>query len=112
MLIFTLITFSCYNDSEDGLFPIEAINGSACDSAIYTFSGAIKPMINNNCISCHSGGKNVLKTYDDISTNADKIYKSITHASGALAMPQNSSKLDDCTIKQFEKWMQAGKLNN
>lgn len=112
LILLSIILTSCYNDSEDGLFPMEAIDGSKCDSSVYTYSAVIKPMIDANCISCHSGGGTVLKTYNDISSQANLIYSTITHASGYQAMPQGSSKLDDCTIKQFEKWMKAGKPNN
>jgi hypothetical protein len=113
MLIFSIVIIvsSCYNDSEEGLFPQNVIDAQ-CDTTVFTFSLAIKPMIDANCITCHKTQSPVLKTFDDVSLNATRILGSIKHQSGYIAMPQGSSVLESCKITQFEKWMTTGKKNN
>lgn len=91
---------------------------SACDTAVYTFSGAVQPVINTYCKGCHNpasmGGGIDLSTYAAIRTvalNGDLI-GSIKHSPGFVAMPQGGNKLSECQIRQIEKWIQAGSANN
>ena len=109
--ILTLAYFvtSCYNDSEEGLFPGSYINTS-CDTLNVTFSGSIKPIIEGNCITCHSSQLPTLNNYSNISSNASAILKSIRRE-GASPMPPTTS-LDDCSVKKFEIWINSGKPNN
>lgn len=106
-----LIAFSCYNDSEETLFPQNFIN-SQCDTSVFTYSAAIKPMIDASCLTCHSTQSLVLNNYNDITQNATRILGSIKHQGGYMAMPQGSAKLEDCKIIQFEKWISNGKKND
>lgn len=108
-ILITAILSSCYNDSEEGLFPGSYINTS-CDTLNVTFSGAIKPMIDGNCITCHSTQQPTLSNYSNISGNASTILKSIKRE-GASPMPPTTS-LDDCNVKKFEIWINNGKPNN
>jgi hypothetical protein len=90
----------------------------ACDTATFTYSGAVFPIITNYCRGCHNpaslGGGINLSTYTDIRTVAvnGKLLGSIKHLAGYQPMPQGGNKLSDCQIRQFEKWIQAGMLNN
>lgn len=89
-----------------------------CDTAIFTFSGAVMPLINTYCKGCHNpaslGGGIDLSTYNTIILVADngKLMGSIKHASGFVAMPQGGNKLQDCQITQIEKWIASGANNN
>lgn len=91
---------------------------AACDTAVFTFSGVIKPMMDSKCKGCHNpanlGGNIDLSTYNDIKTVAlnGKLYGSITHQPGYSPMPKNSAKLSDCEIIQVRKWIDAGTPNN
>jgi uncharacterized membrane protein len=89
-----------------------------CDSSLFTFSGAIQPLIQNKCQGCHSStsaqGGIDLSTYTLVKAKvADgKLWGSINHQTGFSAMPKNGAKLSDCEIRQFQKWIAAGALNN
>jgi hypothetical protein len=74
--------------------------------------------MNTYCKGCHNptslGGGIDVSTYTAVKTIAanGKLMGSITHATGFIAMPQGSNKLSDCRIKQVQKWISAGSLNN
>jgi hypothetical protein len=96
----------------------DLVCASMCDSSIFTFSGAIQPIIQNKCQGCHSGtnaqGGIDLSNYTLLKAkvNDGKLWGSINQLPGYSAMPKNGAKLSDCEIKQFEKWIAAGALNN
>lgn len=89
-----------------------------CDTALFTYSGAIAPIVNTYCKGCHNpsslGGNIDLSTYAGIKAIAanGKLMGSITHTTGFIAMPQSGNKLSDCRIQQIQKWIAAGTLNN
>ena len=91
---------------------------SACDTNQFTYSGAVKVLMQNKCIGCHNpgslGGNIDLSTYSGVQTVAlnGKLYGSITHQPGYSPMPKNTAKLSDCEIIQVQKWIAAGSLNN
>lgn len=106
-LVFKWISQGAKNNSCNG-----------CDTTVFTYTLAIAPMMNTYCKGCHNpaslGGGIDLSTYTGVKTVAanGKLYGSITHATGFSAMPKNSAKLSDCQIKQVQKWVAAGALNN
>lgn len=89
-----------------------------CDTAVFTYSSAIKNTIQNKCVGCHNpsslGGSVDLSTYTSTRTVAlnGKLNGSITQQPGYSAMPKNSAKLSDCEIRQIQKWINAGAPNN
>lgn len=88
---------------------------SACDSNIFTFSGAVLPTVQSQCMGCHSGGSPsaslVLDNYTNIldAVNNKNLYSRITTSTNP--MPP-TGLMSDCKIKQIKKWIDAGKLNN
>ncbi len=87
-------------------------NTCACDTNIYTFSEAVNPIIKRNCLGCHGANSNIpLNTFQQISDNADLILADITYQNNPMPKPP-AAKLSDCKIRQIEKWIQSGKLNN
>lgn len=92
--------------------------GSSCDANVFTYSGAVKTMLDTKCVGCHSatnpGGNINLSTYASVRTVAlnGKLYGSIAHQTGFSPMPKNSAKLSDCEITQVQRWIAAGALNN
>lgn len=87
-----------------------------CDTANYTYSSAIAPMVNTYCVGCHNsasvpGGS--LMDYNSVKTAAvsGRLMGDISHQSGYVAMPPGI-QLSSCQITQFEKWVAAGALNN
>ncbi len=91
---------------------------SGCDSSIFTYTGAIVPLMDTYCKGCHNttlaSGNVDLSNYNAVKTvvGNGKLMGSITHASGFVAMPQGGNKLSDCQISQVDKWIKAGALNN
>jgi hypothetical protein len=89
-----------------------------CDTAVFTYSGAVKPIMDNKCVGCHNpgnlGGNIDVSTYNATKVIAlnGKLYGSVAHQTGFSAMPKNAAKLSDCEIRQIQKWITAGSLNN
>ncbi len=89
-----------------------------CDTAVFTYSGAVKNMMLTKCAGCHNpaslGGNIDLSTYAGTKVVADngKLYGSVAHSAGFSAMPKNAAKLSDCEIRQIQKWIQSGSPNN
>jgi len=91
---------------------------SACDTTVFTYSGAVKSIMQNKCVGCHNpaslGGNIDLSTYNAVkivATNG-KLYGSVAHLQGYSPMPKNAAKLSDCEITQIKKWIDAGSQNN
>lgn len=88
---------------------------STCDSTVFTYSGAISPII-ANCVGCHKpgslGGGVDLSNFAGVQTVAlnGKLLASLKRTTNW--MPQGGNKLSDCQIRQFEKWINAGAQNN
>ncbi len=89
-----------------------------CDTAVFTYSSAIKPIMDTKCVGCHNpaslGGNINVSTYSALRIVAlnGKLYGSVAHQVGFSPMPKNSTKLSDCEIKQVQKWIADGSLNN
>jgi mono/diheme cytochrome c family protein len=120
IVILLLILSGCYYDNEECLYPEGTV---PCDTANVTFTGTIWPVINDNCVVCHSGGTpsgNVsLESYDDIRAaalitpgNYGSLYGVMSHAPGNSPMPKNGNKLSDCILRQVEIWIEEGAPNN
>lgn len=90
----------------------------SCDTAVFSYSVAVKIIMSNKCVGCHNpsslGGSIDLSTYNGVKAVAlnGKLYGSVANQSGYSPMPKNSSKLSDCEIRQIQKWIIAGSLNN
>jgi cytochrome c553 len=120
IILLLVILTACYYDNEEELYP----EGSTpCDTTNVTYSGTVLPIIQANCIGCHSGGSpqgNVsLEDYNSISAAGQipagtygSLYGVISHASGNSPMPKNGSKLSDCDISKIKKWIDDGTPDN
>jgi hypothetical protein len=91
---------------------------TTCDTAKFKYGADISVLIGSNCSGCHSGGTpagNIdLTSYNTVKALASngKLLGAVTHATGFSPMPKNGAKLSNCQIKQIEKWVAAGALNN
>ena len=117
----TMLSISCSKDNKETLY--------TCDSTNVSFTGSIKPILVNNCNTCHSaanapnrGSNIVLETYTDI-INSGYIDDSTTIANGGEGgllymdvksgrMPQTGTKLSTCDIAKIKSWIFAGAKNN
>ena len=92
--------------------------GTTCDTTIFTYSAAVRPLLDANCVGCHSGpnaGNGIdFTTYNGVRTVAldGRLIGAITHSAGFSQMPKGSNKLVDCKITQIRKWIQSGAPNN
>jgi mono/diheme cytochrome c family protein len=122
LIIISLLAIlaGCYYDNEEELYPSQSDD---CDTTNVIYSGTIFPIINSNCIGCHSGsapqGNVLLEDYPTISAAAaipagtyGSLYGAISHASGNSPMPKNGAQLSDCKIKQVKAWIDAGRPDN
>jgi hypothetical protein len=112
---------SCYYDSREELF-----GNTTCDTTTVTYSATILPILEAECLLCHSdanaaalGGGAILEGYDflmDYVTPADpdnsSFYNSVAWVSGYSFMPKSSDQLSDCNISKIRAWINAGALNN
>ncbi|MBK8702317.1 MAG: hypothetical protein IPN33_01015 [Saprospiraceae bacterium] len=91
---------------------------STCNTDNVTYNLSVKPILQNYCNGCHSGGSpsgNIsYSTYNGVKTTVDNgtLVGSIDHAQGYVAMPQNTSKLSACNIAIIKKWVSDGAPNN
>ena len=105
----------CYYDIEEELYPS---NGTTCDTSAVTYSGTIKSILNESCISCHSvasaQGNVVLEGYSLLKVYVDdgSFLGSVSHGAGYSPMPKGGNKLSDCKILQIQTWIASGAPNN
>ncbi len=89
-----------------------------CDSANVTFSGSIMPIIQYNCIGCHSTadpqGDINLETYAKVKELADdgSLYGSITHHPDYVPMPREDITMPECYLRLISIWIDDGAPNN
>lgn len=93
--------------------------GTTCNTGLFTYSGAVKPIIDTYCKGCHAdpaaATKPNLSTYNGIKAVAQqngRLLGAINHKAGFKPMPQTGPKLKDCQIEQITKWVNAGAPNN
>ncbi|MBB6331877.1 hypothetical protein HNP24_002827 [Chryseobacterium sediminis] len=103
-----------------------AIILTACDSRTYEeisdntpitvpvkYTADVKPIVDNNCIGCHSAGSfKPFVTYDQVKNNIDGILDRIQRPNGdPEKMPQGGS-LSSAQINIFIKWKADGLNEN
>lgn len=87
---------------------------SNCDTTNITFSKNVQPIIQNNCIGCHSGsaasGGILLTNYNEINTRVQsgQLLGAIKHEFGYANMPDGQPQLNQCLIDQIEIWIKNG----
>lgn len=116
LIAMAFLSRSCYYDSEEMLYPEL---GGGCDTTAVTFTSTIKPILANNCYSCHSnataasyGGNIRLEDYSDVASSSAAVSGSINHSGGYSPMPKNGGMLNKCLLLQYEKWIILGMPDN
>lgn len=87
-----------------------------CDTTTVTYSKTISKIMTDNCVGCHgiSGGV-TLSNYNGVKTvvSNGKLWNSINHLSGlSKAMPNSTTKLSSCNLRQIKIWIDAGAPQN
>jgi uncharacterized membrane protein len=105
LLIFVIFT-SCLTNVDEEMV-IDPKEPDPCVSI--TFSMNVKPIIDNNCVSCHSAGGNFpnLNSFSGISANAANVKFQVTNG----LMPQGTP-LSNEDIQAIVCWVDNGALNN
>jgi hypothetical protein len=104
---------ACYYDNAEDLYQNYPKN---CDVSAVSYSIDVRPIIDQNCVSCHGGvapqaGLD-LTTYDKVKANTANIRDRINRPiSDALVMPQGGP-MPQCSIDKVTAWIDAGALNN
>jgi cytochrome c5 len=108
-----MLLTGCYYDVEKELYPPDN-----CDSSNTTYTSFIKPLMQSQCIACHSSSAPsagiILDTYTGVKAAAvsGKLYGSIAHNNGFAAMPPTGTQLSSCDLKKVNQWILSGTLNN
>lgn len=125
-LIVSIIS-GCYYDKSDTLFPPQSstVAANTCDTANMKFSTNIKPILDANCVSCHStnstnGGRNFwsIETPSTLQTkalNGALMFRITLPADDIRKMPKglDKPKLDTCNILKIRAWVNRGaNINN
>jgi uncharacterized membrane protein len=88
-----------------------------CNPEVLSFSSHITPIINSNCVTCHSGaqpdGGVLLTSYSQVfaQVQSGKLNNVLTASNGAPMMPP-SGILSDCSKNNILKWIEDGAPNN
>jgi hypothetical protein len=111
-----LLSTSCVNNKKDILY--------ACDStSIVSYSQTVKPILDNNCNSCHStasaqalGGGTILDDSTQIINWTDTTGGNIPGLWNACTkectypnrMPKGGAPLSDCDVIKIKNWIYQG----
>jgi mono/diheme cytochrome c family protein len=114
VLAATLLFFYCTSDN------IEDFTGNIndCDTLQVSYANHIAPVMAASCNACHSaaaplGGVNT-SDFSGLSLVAanGKLKGAVNHQPGFSPMPQGQPKLDSCTLKRINAWINQGFPNN
>lgn len=99
---------NCFYDNEQDQYGI-----TQCDTTAMSFSLDIKPIIEANCVSCHTPGGERESTpfndYDGIVSYADQVAERVKGV-GSIMPP--SGAIPVCDQQKIESWVKAGAPNN
>lgn len=93
-------------------------SGTACITTNMSYAKDITPILQASCTGCHSGTKPQgaidLTTYANVYTYAlnGKLYGSVAHLAGYIAMPSASVSISSCEISKIKSWIDSGSKNN
>lgn len=107
----------CYYDNMDDVYPGAGLYAPCDTTSVISFERHITPIIENNCISCHTGGGANggvhLDSYEGVYDAATQglLVGATWHEATYTPMPPNT-QIDSCSLVQIKKWVLAGALNN
>jgi mono/diheme cytochrome c family protein len=113
LLLVSVTQTSCYYDNEEYLYP----NPIVCDTLAVSYSQDIAPIIQSNCLGCHSGaapsGDIDLSTYSNVmlKVNDNSLLNAVRYNNLNSPMPP-SGKMSNCNINNIAAWIHQGAQNN
>ncbi|MCB0572018.1 MAG: hypothetical protein KDC66_19770 [Phaeodactylibacter sp.] len=94
-------------------------NAGVCNTDNVSYVQDIRPVIQNNCLGCHSGsapsGGVLLDSHANVAAAAGngRLYGAISWQNGYVPMPFGASNpLAQCTVDKIKSWVDAGAPNN
>lgn len=113
LVMVVMLASGCYYDVEEEIYPtIE------CQTMDMSYMDDILPIIETNCLACHSAAANfgniTLEGFDQMRKYVDdgSLIGVIRHESGFSPMPKNQAMLLNCEIEKIEAWIANGASNN
>ncbi len=114
----TLLLFiSCSSDAESDLFEPEETGEEVVEETPITYNDDIRPIINNNCLACHSdpptnGAPFGLVNYDQVRLRAEngQLLNAMSRQAGDPRIMPPSGRLSQATLDLIEAWIQDGLL--
>ena len=116
IIVLTLVQIlfvGCYYDVEEELYP-----SIDCQVENMSLANDILPILNNDCMGCHSAAANfgniTLEGYDELTkyVNDGSLIGVVKHGAGFSPMPKGAAKLLDCEVEKIQSWIDDGALNN
>ncbi len=110
-IAFILTYNSCKHEPEEFIPDIPDPDTTSCDTTNITYSGTVYPILDQNCIFCHSGaapqGGLDFTDYNQLAFVAENgaLLGAIKHLQGYSPMPKDGNQLDSCKIRQIEIWI-------
>ncbi len=91
---------------------------ASCDTANVSYASVVKPILDNNCVGCHSGsaataGVN-LSSADNISrvVSRNRVFPRVLTSSGGASQMPPGGRLSQCEIDKITAWVNQGARNN
>jgi len=119
ILLSSISIIACTNESKENITPDNSGNG--CDTTNITYTNYVKSVMDVSCSTagCHDAstksGDIDLSNYTAVKGialttehNTSLLLGVINHQNNFKAMPQNTTKLSDCTINKITAWVNAG----
>ena len=109
-----MVWSGCYYDNAEEVYYYYQFT---CDTTAISYAADVEPIINTQCLSCHSGaapdGNVALENYDDVKFVAQNgsLHGTITATNGYSIMP-TSGPMPACNINKILAWINAGMPNN
>jgi mono/diheme cytochrome c family protein len=104
-----MLTYNGCKHEPDEYIPDDPL--ANCDTANVSYNGTIYPILQDNCITCHSGatpqGGLDFTDYSQVAFVAESgvLLGAIKHLQDYKPMPKDAAMLDACKIRQFEIWI-------
>ena len=104
---------SCYYDVDEEINPPDN-----CDVNEVRYSRDLLPVLRRQCYVCHSLNQTVsdtlLEPHTELAKHALRPYfmPSIRKEPNFEPMPPQEAKLDDCTLRMFQAWIDQGAPDN
>jgi hypothetical protein len=117
LLVAAGVFTGCYYDNMEDVYPGGDIFRPCDTMTVISYNTHIVPIIQNNCVACHSGsGANAdvhLDTYEGVYgvASTGTLVGVTWHEPGFTPMPPNY-QIDSCSLVQIKKWVNAGAPNN